>query len=89
METATIVSALEWNAKSRKAVLARVNRFLAKRGERLVRGVGHERERVGDWYCINERTNQITGVFLDLENCARTLGVLAPFEQLEAIDVIG
>lgn len=84
METATIVTALEWNLKSRRAVLARVNRFLAKRGEKIIRGVGHERERVGGWYCINERTSQITGVFLDLENVARTLGVLEAWEKLEA-----
>jgi hypothetical protein len=84
METMTIVSALEWNPKSRKAVLARVNRFLAKRGEKIVCGVGRERARVGGWYRINEGTGQIVEVFIDLENCARTLGVLAAWEKLEA-----
>ncbi len=83
---ATITPALEWNVKSRKNVTARVNRLLRLRGEKLVRSLGHERDRIGDYYLVNSTTQQITAVMLDLEAVARHLGALQPWEKLGAHD---
>jgi hypothetical protein len=79
----TVIPALEWNIKSRRAILQRVNRLLAKRGEKLICGVGRERQRMGGWFHVNEATGRVIGVFVDLEHCARMLGVLRAWEKLD------
>lgn len=68
---------------SKRAVVARVRRRLAKDGEFLkaCRPDSRWHGDLGDWYTFDGR-NLITGTNLDLETVARELEVLLPFERL-------
>jgi hypothetical protein len=79
---ATIMAAIDFIPVSREAIYKRVNRVLSRRGEKIVAGLGHSRQVTGNWYLVNLATGQITGVYLDIENVARSLGVMQPYEKL-------
>jgi len=68
----------------RQAVLARVNRRLRARGEKLLRARGHAAEELGDWYCIRLRDRDLVGSKLELEKVARQLDVLRDWEAVGA-----
>lgn len=62
---------------SRRALVQRINRKLAKRGHRLKAGRG---EGVGDYYIAKGK--QITP-HVNIERLGRDMGVLHPYERLE------
>lgn len=68
-----------------RALVARIDRHLAKEGERLRRGrqgtrVGAE---LGSFYIVSQNTNTITANNCDLVTLARELDLLADWEELE------
>ena len=67
---------------TQRALLKRVNRHLAQRGEQLYKAKQYARSRVGCYYVINTESSVVTGVFVDLEACARQLGVLRSWEEI-------
>ena len=69
---------------SKVALLARINRKLAGQGERLFarRGRAADRETMGDYYIIDTKKNIPIEFWVDLEDKARELGVLQPWERL-------
>ena len=81
---AAIEAAVEFVPVSREAIYKRVNRVLSRRGEKIVAGVGHSQKVTGNWFMVNEQTQQISGTHFDLEAVARALGVLAAYEKLES-----
>lgn len=71
------------------AVLKRINRKLAARGEKLFKTRGDQAAlEVGEFFTVNESEQRITGSGLRLEPLARQLGVLMEWERLcPAIEV--
>jgi hypothetical protein len=70
---------------SKRALLARLNRRLAKDGE-IIKGTGGTKGRryeLGEYYCISLARNTVTDTHVDLEAWARELAVLRPYERLE------
>jgi hypothetical protein len=65
-----------------RALFARVNRALAKKGERLYKSHPHSRLRdnVGTFYRIEK--DNIADINVSLERFARQLGVMADYEEL-------
>lgn len=69
---------------SRQALIARVNRRLAKQNESLRRCPENRRDyyTLGDFYVLNLSRNLISAKHVDLEKLAKKLGALKPGERL-------
>ena len=67
---------------TRRALVQRINRVLAKRDEKL-RKLRRSR---GTYYVVNLQYNSIVAEHVDLEEAARELGALEPWERLEEED---
>lgn len=64
---------------SERAIVQRINRALKKQDACL------RKARVDDMHCIiDTRRNVVTHMDVNLETCARSLGVIDPWEQLSA-----
>ncbi len=70
------------NSIDRRALLARVNRRLSQRGERLFKSRGRSASKLGRWFCVNVTLRQITGSGLELSTLARKIGALSPWETV-------
>lgn len=70
-----------------RALVARINRKLAKGGEMLhtLRGQRYEQE-FGRYYIVNLDANRVDTTDVDPEALARELGVMRPWEALEDTD---
>ena len=70
---------------SERAVIARINRALAKDGEALRKTRADSRwiSDLGYYYIIDTNLNTITAQHLSLSELARELNVLKPWEALE------
>ena len=68
---------------SRVALVARINRRLAENNEQLraSKSAGAKQE-MGSYYIVNTQVNGITNSNLDLEDLARELRCLQPWETL-------
>lgn len=64
------------------ALMQRLNRFLATRGERLCRPRAQARCVLGDHYLLSLTTHEVVGRCLDLEEIARRYGALRPYEVI-------
>jgi hypothetical protein len=73
------------NAVSENALIGRINRKLAREGEKVRKCRESSRwfYDVGRFYSTNIDRNMITATNVDLESWARELGVLYPGEQLQ------
>jgi len=70
---------------TRRALIQRVNRALAKDGEQLKATKGTQAQLdLGDFYVIDISGNSVSRKDVDLEKLARELGVLKPYEALAA-----
>ena len=71
---------------SERAIVARINRTLAKQDEALRRCRQDSRSfsSLGSYYTIDLNRNCITGKDLDIEAVGRELGVLKEWEELGA-----
>jgi hypothetical protein len=71
-----------------RALFARVNRALAKEGERLHRAREGTRayNDVGRYYVVDLQTNSIAAKDCDLEALAKDMKLLAEWEKLAADD---
>lgn len=69
---------------SERAVLARINRKLAKSGEQIrkCRADSGPHATLGDYYCVNTKGNFVVYGDAELDRIGRLLGVLRPFEEL-------
>ena len=70
---------------SERALMARINRVLAKDGEKLRKSRPHEVSNLGTYHTINTYRNELAGFFIDdLEKWARDsdLNVLEANEYL-------
>jgi hypothetical protein len=67
---------------STRALIARINRKLAKRDEKLLTIRGKWRLSEGSYAIINVRFNRHISSHVNLENTGRTEGVLQPYEFL-------
>jgi hypothetical protein len=69
---------------TRKAVISRINRKLAKDTDEVLKVSRSARMKidVGDFYLLDWRVNCVSGRDIDPETYARNLGVLKPFEQM-------
>jgi hypothetical protein len=66
---------------SRRAAIARINRVLAKRDEVLRASRGARcRADLGDHYILDWRINGVVEKDVNVEDVARELGVLHPYE---------
>jgi hypothetical protein len=71
-------------AVSKRALVQRINRKLAERGEKLVAARGSRaRADVGAYYIIDVNRNVLLWRHVALEAKGRDLGVLQPWERLE------
>jgi len=69
---------------SKPALMARINRKLAKEGQRLYASRSpRSRLDFGDFYTVDLGTNFVAAAHLELEALGRELGVLKPYEQVE------
>lgn len=70
---------------SERALLARINRKLAKDGEKLLRCKQSSRAyaELGDYYIVDTGANVILSKNCDLECIGRESGVLAAWEKVE------
>lgn len=67
---------------SERALLARINRKLAHKGEKLCRSRGpQEQSEMGSCYIVNVQRGRIVARHVDPERLAKELGVLKPYEQ--------
>lgn len=68
-----------------RALFARVDRHLAKQGERLRRARAGSKsfETLGQYYVVNQEKGTIQETKRDLESLAREYGLLAEWEELE------
>lgn len=68
---------------SKQALVARVQRAL-KRDNQVLRASRSERDRLefGDYYIVNLDNNTVQAWHIKLEDLARELGCLKPFEEL-------
>lgn len=83
MSAASIQPAVSSVKIREHALRQRVNRFLAKRGEKLHKSRGYRKSQVGAWYVVNTETRQITGCFINLRHVAEVLGLLQPWEEID------
>lgn len=69
---------------SRRALIQRINRALAKEGELLkaCRPNSRAYHELGEFYVVDTSANAIVGKDVDLESYARELKVLEKFEHL-------
>jgi hypothetical protein len=68
---------------SKAALMARINRKLSRTNQRLKAARGdRQRLDLGDYYVINVNRNWIVSKGIDLEEYARELDVLQPWEAL-------
>jgi hypothetical protein len=69
---------------SRRGLIQRINRALAKQDEQLktTRGDGRARQELGDYYLLDFELNAVTEKNVDPEALARELGVLKPYERV-------
>ena len=68
---------------SERALLARVNRSLADSYEMVKKARGaYARQQLGEFYLLDYNRNAIMRQDLDLEDYARELKVLQPYEKL-------
>jgi hypothetical protein len=70
-----------------RALVQRINRKLAKEGEKLKasRG-GRDVAAVGDYYLVDLEANAVCGTFVDPEVLGRKIGVLAQWEHVAEDD---
>ena len=68
---------------TKRAIVQRINRALAREGQKLIARRGKWRSELGDFYIVDVIRNAITNEYVDLEDCGRGLKVLAEWEQLE------
>jgi hypothetical protein len=72
---------------SQRAIIQRINRKLAQKGERVKTTRGNRwRGTLGDFYIVNPNYNVISRMGVDLESLGRELGVLAGWEFVAADD---
>lgn len=68
---------------TQSAVISRINRKLAHEGEALKKSRSMRMYlEVGDFYILNINGNYIVRHHMDVEDLARELGVLYPFEEI-------
>ena len=68
---------------SERALYQRINRALAKDGERLRKLRGERwRSDLGDYYTIDVQGNYIIATYVDLEGWGREMGVLKAHESV-------
>ena len=65
-----------------RALTQRINRALAKRGEKLLKAKQGSKkcQQVGEYYIIDISRNVVTGQHIDIEKLGRDLGTLKPYE---------
>ena len=70
---------------TRRALFQRLSRALAKKSERLIanRRPGPVPD-IGNYYTVDTKKNSVARTDVDLEEIGRELGVLKPYERLEA-----
>lgn len=69
---------------TRRAVLQRINRKLAHQGERLLVSRSQaEKAACGDYYRVNSNNHVTSPLTTSLEEEAKALGVLRPWETIE------
>ena len=68
---------------TKRALVQRINRALARQEQQLraCRGERAQQE-LGDYFILNAKQNRIVSRNIDLEELARELNLLAPFEKL-------
>ena len=71
---------------SERAVTARLRRALAKDGKKLCACRPNSRwyGDFGDWYIVTLSNNALDSTHCDLEGWARELGVMKPYEVMDA-----
>ena len=71
-------------AVSERALLARINRKLAKDDQKLLKCRADTRAHteLGDWYIVRQSTNSVEAVQVDLEQLAQELKCIRSFEAL-------
>jgi hypothetical protein len=68
---------------TKRALIQRVNRALAKDGEQLKATKGAQAQLdLGEFYVVDVSLNAVSRKDVDLEKLARELGVLKPYEAL-------
>lgn len=73
-------------AISERALIQRLNRTLAKDGEKLRKRRGDGYHDTGDFYIIDVEKNCVAYMDVDIEQLGRKLGVLAKWETLGGQD---
>lgn len=68
---------------SERALLQRLNRKLRADGEVIKRARGNVWTTLGDYYVVDVERNCIAQHHVDVEDLARELGVLQPWESLQ------
>ena len=72
---------------TRRALIQRINRALAKEGEALKTTRGDKwRSSLGDYYVVNLNRNFIISTHIDPEVFGREIKALAPYESMEKED---
>jgi hypothetical protein len=84
--TPVVAEAPDWQVRvSSRATLARINRRLSSEAECLRQSRGtRARADFGEVFYLDLRRNVIVGHHVDVEAFARELGVLQPYERLDA-----
>ena len=65
-----------------RALVQRINRALALRGERLRAGRGRSVDDLGDYFVVDVDRRAVVGKDITLEEYGRDLGVLQPWERV-------
>jgi hypothetical protein len=69
---------------TRRAIIQRINRKLAPYEEKLVKARGaRTKQDFGDYYTVHLRFNAILRMDPDLEDLAKEVGALKPWEHVE------
>ena len=70
---------------TRRALIQRVNRVLAKNGElgEVLRKARSDQATVGDWFIVDLKSSAIFQTRVDPEALGRKLGVVKPYEAVE------
>ena len=65
-----------------RALTQRINRKLAKRGEKLLKAKQGSKkfQQMGEYYTIDITRNVVTGEHIDIEKLGRDLGAMKPYE---------
>jgi len=67
-----------------RALTQRINRALAKDGQKLVTSRSNmEKSNFGNWYIVDISTNAVDAYHCELETLAKECGVLKPYEVFE------